>query len=387
MFFYIRKLKRLGVNCDDFDARRKSGIISGIVGVLLNVLLFSGKLAVALTSGSVAIIADAFNNLSDAGSSIIAMVGFKLSGKKPDPEHPFGHGRFEYITGFIVSMVIILMGFELAVSSLRSLGSNENLRFSQPMVVILCASIVVKLYMACYNRLLYKLFKSPSMNATTTDSLSDVIATTAVLASLIISHYTSLNLDSYAGLLVSGFIMYSGISSAKETLEPLLGAPPSREFIAKVESIVMAHPPIVGMHDLVVHDYGPGRLIMSLHAEIPSDIDVFEAHCIIDDLENVLDETLGCEAVIHFDPINVNDKELDRLKAIVEEIVHSISRDITLHDFRHVPGGTHTNLLFDIVVPFNSKLSDEELKLMISDRVETRLPHHNCVIKCDRGCM
>ncbi|MEG1165682.1 MAG: cation diffusion facilitator family transporter [Oscillospiraceae bacterium] len=387
MLFFIRRLILRGHSPTDVDIRSHAGIVSGAVGILLNVLLFLGKLIVALLSNSVAIIADAFNNLSDAGSSVVAMVGFKLSGKKPDPEHPFGHGRFEYVTGFIVSVAIIVMGFQLGVSALKSIGTPSSVTFSVPMVAMLCASIVVKLYMALYNTRLAKLFDSATMKATATDSLSDVVATSAVLISLIISHYTALNLDSYAGLLVSAFIIYSGISAAKDTLEPLLGAPPDKEFVREVEEIVMQHPPIVGMHDLVVHDYGPGRLMLSLHAEVPSDIDVFHAHCIIDDLENVLDEKLGCEAVIHFDPINTNDKELDRLKAIVAEVISGIDGNITMHDFRHVPGETHTNLLFDIVVPFSSKKCDDELKREISRRVAERLPNHLCVIKCDRGCV
>lgn len=384
MLLIIKKLKAMGVSPDDAELRRKYGAMSGMTGIMLNLLLFSGKLAVALASGSVAVIADAFNNLSDAGSSIVTLVGFKLSGKKPDPQHPFGHGRLEYITGFVVSIAIIVMGVELGLKSIRSLGSGETLAFGVSTVAVLTASVAVKLYMALYNFKLAKFFGSAALMAIFTDSLSDSIATTAVLISIIVSHYTSVQLDSYMGILVSVFILYSGISAAKDTLRPLLGTPPEAEFVDKIEKIVLANPAIVGMHDLVVHDYGPGRCMISLHAEVPSDIDVFKAHCIIDDLENEIFQALGCEAVIHFDPIDVNDEKLKQLNAEVYEIVREIDSDISIHDFRYVPGETHTNLLFDIIVPFGMKKCDEELKRKISETVAEKLPNHICIIKCDR---
>lgn len=384
MFYQINKLLKSGADLADPAIRRKYGVISGLAGILLNLLLFAGKLAAALVSGSVSVIADAFNNLSDAGSSIITMVGFKLSGKKPDPEHPFGHGRFEYITGFVVSIAIIIMGFELALSSIRSIGQPSELNFSVMTAVILGVSVLVKLYMAAYNRRLWKLLGSQALKATSADSLGDAASTLAVLAALLISHYTSLHLDSYMGLLVSAFILYSGVTSAKETLEPLLGSPANPELVKDIEGIVLAHDPIVGMHDLVVHDYGPGRLMISLHAEIPSNIDVFSAHELIDDLENELGEKLGCEAVIHFDPIDTDDERLRELKAVVEEAVALIESRLTIHDFRYVPGEGHTNLLFDVVAPFDIQRKDTDLKKEIGAKVAERLPNHICVIKIDR---
>ena len=385
MFFLIRRLeKREGGNYSA-EIRRKFGVISGYVGILLNILLFAGKITVALISGSVAIIADAFNNLSDAGSSIVTIVGFKLSGKKPDPQHPFGHGRFEYITGFIVSIAILFMGFQLAQSSVRSIISPSEVEFSIITVIILAVSILVKLYMALYNRKLSRLFDSAAIAAVEKDSLSDTAATSAVLISLIVSRYTSVSLDSYAGLLVSLFILYSGVMSARDTLAPLLGTPPSKELVDNIEKIVMSDEIIDGMHDLVVHDYGPGRVMISLHAEVSADVDVFKAHSVIDDIEKELQEKLGCEAVIHYDPIDTNDEELKRLKAIVTDIVEEIDERITLHDFRYVPGETHTNLLFDIVVAYGCAKCDEDLKQEISDEVLKRLPNHYCVIKCDRS--
>jgi cation diffusion facilitator family transporter len=352
-------------------------MISGAVGIGFNILLFTGKLMVALMSGSVAIIADAFNNLSDAGSSIVTIVGFKLSGKKPDPQHPFGHGRVEYITGFIVSIVILFMGYELARSSIKGIISPAPIEFRTVTVLVLIVSVCVKLYMGLYNRKLASVFDSAALAAVSRDSFSDVAATSAVLISLIVSHYTTLNLDSWAGLAVSIFIFYSGASSAKDTIAPLLGSPPSAELVSEIENIVMSHQHITGMHDLVVHDYGPGRLMISLHAEVPSSIEVFEAHSVIDDAENELQEKLGCEAVIHFDPIDTDDERLKYLKEIVNETVKGIDGSITIHDFRYVPGKTHTNLVFDIVVQYGCKQCDEELKKQISDEVAKKFPNHN----------
>lgn len=386
MLLRIYKLKQGQNGPFDTRTRLEYGVLSGKVGIFLNLLLFAGKLAAAIVSGSVSIMADAFNNLSDAGSSIVTLIGFKLSGKKPDPQHPFGHGRLEYVSGFIISVFIIVMGFELARSSISSIRSPERVTYSVLIVVILAVSICVKLYMALYNTRLTKLFESPTMKAMATDSLSDVCATSAVLIALLISRRYGWQLDSYMGLLVSLFIFYSGISSAKDTLTPLLGTPPSRELVDKIEAIVMSHkPPITGMHDLVVHNYGPGRLMISLHAEVPSDIGVFEAHCIIDDMETELEEKLSCAAVIHFDPVDTDDEELMYLRSVVEDIVRGVDARITIHDFRYVPGPTHTNLVFDIVVPYGSALCNEEIKQTISDEVAKQLPNHNCVIKCDNS--
>jgi len=385
MFYLIRKMQLKNARPYSANIRRKFGVLSGAVGISFNILLFAAKLTAALLSGSVAIIADAFNNLSDAASSVVTIVGFKLSGKKPDTQHPFGHGRFEYISGFIVSIVIILVGFELAKSSIMGIITPNPVEFSTLTVVILVASMTVKLYMALYNRKLAIIFESATMDAVMQDSRNDVIATGTVLGSLLVSHYTSLSLDSYAGLLVSLFILYSGIMSVKETLTPLLGTPPSMELVSDIEKIVMSHKTIVGMHDLIVHDYGPGRRIISLHAELPSKIEVFEAHSVIDDLENELEEKIGCEAVIHYDPIDTNDEELKRLKAIVADVVNSIDETLAIHDFRYVPGPTHTNLIFDIVVGYSSGECDDELKKQISEEVLKVLPNHYCVIKCDRA--
>lgn len=383
MLFLIRKLKLQGVNVDDTALREKYGALSGIVGIILNLLLFAGKLVIALVTGSVAIIADAFNNLGDAGSSIMMLVGFKLAGKEPDTEHPFGHGRFEYITGLVVSFAIIIMGVELGISSVSSIADPKTVEYSAVTIIILSVSIVAKFYMALYNKGLGKLFNSCALDAVAMDSLADTISTFAVLISLIISTLTGVQLDSYAGLLIAVFILYSGFKSTRETIKPLLGAPPSDEFVNKIEQIVMQNPTIVGMHDLVVHDYGPGRVMISLHAEVPSDIDVFKAHSIIDDIENELGEKLNAEAVIHYDPIDINDEELERLKGIIAEVLKGIDERLSMHDLRYVPGDTHTNLLFDVVVPYDVKMGQAEISRLICSGVLEVLPNHNCVMKFD----
>ena len=385
MLLYLKRLRASGASPTDAALRGRCGVLSGALGIALNIILFAAKLTAALLSGSVAVIADAFNNLGDAGSSVVAMIGFKLSGKKPDLEHPFGHGRVEYITGFVVSIAIILMGFELALSSFKSIGSQEAPEQGMATILILIGSVLVKLYMALYNYKLSKFFGSAAMKATAVDSLSDMISTSAVLAALVISRAAGISLDSYMGLLVSAFILYSGMMSAKDTIAPLLGVPPEQSFVDEIESIVTAEPAVAGMHDLVVHDYGPGRCMISLHAEMPSNIDVFKAHSIIDDLENKLQDSLGCEAVIHFDPIDTDDERLRELKNTVSQTVKELDNSLSIHDFRYVPGDTHTNLIFDVVVPFNLKCRDEELKRKIGEEVSKKLPNHNCVIKCDRS--
>jgi cation diffusion facilitator family transporter len=384
MFILISRLMRSGANLRDPALRKKYGVISGGVGICLNLLLFAGKLMIALASGSVAVIADAFNNLSDAGSSIVTMIGFRLSDKKPDPEHPFGHGRFEYITGFVVSVIIIVMSYELGKSSVESILSPEPVLFNAATATILGVSVAVKLYMALYNYRLFKLFDSAALKATALDSVSDAVSTFVVTGALLISRYPGAQLDGPAGLVVSAFVFYTGFMAAKETLSPLLGNPPRPELVSEIERIVLAHPPIVGIHDLVVHDYGPGRLMISLHAEVPSDIGVFYAHDVIDNVEFVLGQELGCEAVVHFDPIDTNDESLSAKRRTIESIVRGIDERLSIHDFRSVPGQTHTNLLFDVVLPYNFELKDEAVKEERADCVQKLLPNHFCIIKLDR---
>lgn len=363
--------------------RQAYGMLCGLLGIALNLILFAGKAIAGSMSGSIAITADAFNNLSDAGSSLITLIGFKMAGQKPDPSHPFGHGRIEYITGLIVSALILIMGFELATSSIDSILHPQPTDFSILSCVILLCSIVVKAYMAFYNRRTAAKIESAAMKATATDSLSDMAATAVVLVSLLIGHFTSLRVDGWCGLLVSLFILYAGFSSAKETINPLLGQAPDPAMIRRVQEIVMRPAIITGMHDLVIHDYGPGRQMVSLHAEVPVHVDILKAHDVIDNVEKELKEKLGCDAVIHMDPIATDDPATNRLKDAVMELGQAISPQLSIHDFRVVSGDTHTNVIFDAVVPFS--LDAERVKQQLEAGIEA-LPggHYYAVIQIDR---
>ena len=366
------------------DERSAYGIACGALGIALNLLLFAIKLLAGLISGSVAIMADAFNNLSDAGSSLVTLFGFHLSSKKADPEHPFGHGRAEYISGLAVSALVLLMGFELAKSSIEKILNPTEVSFSLLTGAILVISIIIKLYMALYNHKYGKKFGSAPLLATAVDSLSDTVSTLAVLVCMIISQFTALSLDGPCGLLVALFIFKAGFGAAKETIDPLLGKAPDKEFVKKIESLVLSHEGISGVHDLIVHDYGPGRRIISLHAEIPSDADILAAHDLIDNIENELADSLSCTAVIHMDPIDVSDPETVALKHEIEQLVTQIDCDIRIHDFRVVKGDTHTNCIFDAVIPQNIP-TDAEARELISSAVRKKHPDHNCKITIDRN--
>lgn len=378
--FFIRE------ESDKGKIRQAYGMLCGVIGIVLNVILFVGKLLAGMFSNSIAITADAFNNLSDAGSSFVTLVGFKLAGAKPDPEHPFGHGRIEYVSGLVVSAAILLMAYELIRDSIGKILHPEETEFSILVVVILVVSILVKLYMSYYNRSIGNQIGSAAMKATATDSLSDTCATTVVLVATLIGHFTGIYIDGWCGALVGIFILYAGISAAKETLDPLLGQPPEEEFVEQIDCIVMAHDEIRGMHDLIVHDYGPGRRMISLHAEVPAEGDILKIHDLVDNIENELRTKLGCDATIHMDPIVTADEQINGLKTTVTAIVKGIDEVITLHDFRVVTGPTHTNLIFDVMVPFKFRLEDEELVQMIQKKVKEELGNsYYAVLKVDKA--
>lgn len=371
-------------NVEDHDVRHAYGVLCGGVGVVLNLILFGIKVFAGSISGSVAIVADAINNLSDAGSSVITMVGFKMAGRKPNPEHPFGHGRIEYVTGLIVSFLIILMGFELGESSLDKIINPESVDFAAISIVILIVSVGIKLYMYCYNKKTAELIKSQAMQATAMDSFTDSISTCVVLFCMLVSSYTGVQLDGWCGLLVALFILYTGITSAKDTISPLLGARPEKEFVDKIEQFAMSYEDIKGIHDLIVHDYGPGRMMISFHAEVPADGDILQLHDMIDNVEQKLRDILGCEAVIHMDPIVVNDETTTKMRTYVEGVVKGINESLTMHDFRMVEGPSHTNLIFDVVVPHDVKMSDDEVKDKICEKIEEIPGKYFAVIKIDK---
>ena len=384
----ISLLARLFVKTDGRDpaaVRKAYGILCGAVGIGFNVLLFLGKFFAGTIAGSIAITADAFNNLSDAGSSFVTMLGFQLAGQKPDSDHPFGHGRIEYLSGLAVSMLILLMGFELARSSLDKILHPEPVDSSPLVIAILCVSIAVKLYMAFYNHRLGKQLNSAAMEATGADSLSDSVATSAVLLATLVGHFTGWMIDGWCGILVAAFILWSGFNAAKDTIDPLLGTPPTPEFVDEIKDLVMAHPAIVGIHDLIVHDYGPGRVMISLHAEVSASADVLDLHDEIDNVEKELQEKLGCHAVIHMDPIVIDDGITQETRKRVADLVRCIDDQISIHDFRMVVGPTHTNVIFDAVVPFGFRLSNSEVASKIQSAVRTLDGNYFAVVNVEQS--
>ena len=370
---------------EDGAVRRAWGALCGFVGIGLNILLFAGKLVAGTLSGSIAITADAFNNLSDAGSSVVTLLGFRLAGKKPDAGHPFGHGRLEYVSGLIVAGLILLMGAELAKSSVDKILHPEAVTFSWLAAGILLASIGVKLYMYLYNRAVGKKIKSAAMSATAADSLSDTAATSAVLLAMVIGKLTDVQLDGWVGLVVALFILWSAVQAARDTISPLLGQAPDPMLVKEIESLVMAHDTVVGIHDLVVHDYGPGRCIISLHAEVPADEQVLELHDVIDNIEEELAQKLHCEAVIRMDPVVVGDPAVAALHQQVEALVKTIELRITIHDFRMVPGQTHTNVIFDAVIPFDERLTRQQVADRIRQMVSEMEGDYRAVVKVENS--
>ena len=375
-------------NCDkveNSEVRRAWGALCGFVGIGLNLLLFAGKLAAGTLSGSIAVTADAFNNLSDAGSSVVTLLGFRLAGRKPDADHPFGHGRMEYISGLVVAGLILLMGAELAKSSFEKILHPEAVSFSWLAAAILLVSIGVKVYMYLYNKAVGKKIRSAAMSATAADSLSDTVATAAVLAAMLIGRLTNVQPDGWVGLLVALFILWSAVQAARDTVSPLLGQSPDPMLVKEIEALVMAHDTVVGVHDLVVHDYGPGRRIISLHAEVPADGQVLALHDVIDNIEAELSRKLHCEAVIHMDPVVVGDPQVNALHEKVAELVRTIDPRITIHDFRIVPGTTHTNLIFDAVIPFDERLTRPQVAAQICQLVQELDGHYRAVVKIENS--
>ncbi len=357
-------------NTDSEKLRQTYGMVCSGAGIALNILLFVIKFTAGSLSGAISVTADAFNNLSDSGSSLITMFGFRLAAKKPDPGHPFGHGRIEYLSGIAVSILIVLMGFELLTSSVNKIITPEAPQVSLLVFIILIISIAVKFYMFLYNRKYGKKFNSRAMIATATDCLSDMISTSVVFISMLLTYFTDINIDAYCGLAVAVFILIAGVKSAYETIGPLLGQPPEPEFVRQIEDIVMSGKDVLGVHDLIVHDYGPGRCMISLHAEVPASGNILDIHDEIDNLEKELGEKLGCVAVIHMDPIQTDNETAVKLKAVAEEKCREIYEDIKLHDFRIVEGNTHTNMIFDVVVPHSFSIGDAELKAEIEKKIK-----------------
>lgn len=369
----------------DAERRGAYGTLCGFLGVGLNLLLFGIKLACGIASSSIAVTADALNNLSDAGSSIVTLLGFHLAGQKPDKEHPFGHGRMEYVSGFVVAVVIILMGYELVKSSVNRIITPEPVEMNLLVFILLGVSICVKLYMVFYNRKVGRQINSAAMLATADDSRNDCIATTAVLFSGVAGKIFDVQIDGICGLLVGLFVLYSGICTARQTISPLLGERPSEDFVKDIERLVLANKTIQGIHDLVIHDYGPGRRMISLHAEVPADGDFIKLHELIDNVEREIEEKLHSEIVIHMDPIANNDAAVNEIRDKVYAAVKGIDEHLSMHDFRMVPGEGTTRLLFDVVVPVGFVQTNAELISAIEVEIKKLNSTYAPLIRIDKS--
>ena len=368
----------------DAAVRRAYGMLCSLTGIGLNVLLFLGKYLAGRLSGSIAMTADAFNNLSDAGSSVITLLGFRMAAKKPDPGHPFGHGRIEYLSGVAVSIIIIVVGVQLGLESIDKIMNPQPVDAGLLPMLVLVASICVKGYMFAYNRGIGRKINSPGMAATAMDSLSDSIATSVVLISMLLSRFAGVNADGWGGIAVACFIIFSGFKAAKETLSPLLGNPPDPQLVHDITNIVLSHSEVMNVHDLIVHDYGPGRLMVSLHAEVPGNGNIYALHGTIDTIEYELSSKLGCDAVIHMDPVSPDGTKTAHMRDELAEAAKSIDPRLSIHDFRIVDGPTHTNVIFDAVLPNDSKLTEEEAVAQLEALVHSLWQNSHPKVHIDR---
>ena len=364
--------------------RRRYGTMVSVIGILMNVLLFLGKAAAGFFFGSVSVMADAINNLSDAGSSAISFISFKISAKPADRSHPFGHARIEYVASMIVSFLIMLIGFELLRESATKIFAPAAPDKSVITLVILGVSIAVKLWLGFFNRRIGKKIDSSVMRATAMDCFSDALATTAVLVSALLFFFWGINIDAYMGVLVAVLIIVAGIKILNETKNSILGEAPKKETLDGIKAIVDEYEGVLGIHDMVVHNYGPGRIIASFHAEVDGAGNIFEAHDMIDNIEKRISEEMGIQCTIHLDPIVVDDERINAMKAIVTSAVSEIDERIKIHDFRFVEGVTHSNFIFDVAVPFEIKLSDAEIREAISRKISDIDASYFCVITVDR---
>ncbi len=371
-------------NVQDSSVRAAYGKLSGWVGIICNLLLCAGKFIAGFISGSVSITADAANNLSDASSSIISLLGFKLAEKEADEDHPYGHARYEYISGFIIAVLVLFIGVELLKSSISKIIEPTAVEFSWVTIGVLASSILVKLWMMLFNMKTGRLISSQTLTATAADSRNDCISTLAVLIAALISHFASIELDGWMGILVAAFILYSGIGLVRDAMSPLLGKAPEPEMVEDIRRRVMSYEGVLGTHDLMVHDYGPGRVFASVHVEMAAENDVLESHDIIDNIERDFLAS-GLNLVVHFDPIVTSDSAVGDTRREIADIVRNIDERLTIHDLRMVPGPTHTNVIFDCVVPHKFSLSEDELTAEISRFVKQAHPDYFCVITVENN--
>lgn len=380
----LRLFIQKGADPGNPQTRERYGSLSGGVGIFLNMILFLGKLVSGLVTGSIAITADALNNLSDAATSIITLLGFRFAGQKADEAHPFGHGRAEYLTGLLVALGILLMGAEVLKSSVQKLFQPEQVAFSWLAVVILALAIAVKLWMYFFNRTLGHAIQSPAMLATAADSLSDGLSTAVVLGATLAGHWLNVYIDPFAGLIVGAFILKTGLETAKDTLDPLLGRPMDPALALEIDTLVHGHTQIMGIHDLVYHDYGPGRAMMSFHAEVPADGNLLELHDVVDQIEREIRQTYHIDTVIHMDPV-VCDERTTALRQQVAQLAADIDPAIAIHDFRITAGPKHTNLIFEVTTPYDFHLSDQALEQALIKAIKGLSQNYYAVIQVERS--
>ena len=363
--------------------RGKYASLAGFTGITLNLLLFIGKLVLGLVAASVAMIADAFNNISDAGSAIVTLIGFRLASKHVDKEHPLGHGRLEYVSAFIVDMIIILVGFELFKGSVDKIVNPVMPVIGNATLIVLGVAILVKIWLFFFYRKIGNKIRSTAIKAAAFDSLADCIATGLVLICAVIARVWNIAIDGWAGVLVAGFIFYTGVKAAKETIDLLLGSPPDKEFIDGIYEFVKAYPSIVGIHDVMVHDYGPGRQIVSFHAEVPSDFDINLAHEEVDRLERDMHKKFGCIVTVHLDPIVVGDETVNELRTLAEACAKEVNETFSIHDFRMTKGEKDINLIFDLVLPVDCAICEANAEKEVAELIRKKNPDCNCVIKAE----
>lgn len=381
----VRHFVRMSEQTDDPAVRMRYGQFAGIVGIICNVMLCLGKGAIGLVSGSVSIVADAVNNLSDAASNIVSLLGFKLASRPADPEHPYGHGRYEYLAGLVVAALVLAIGINLAWSSVQKIIAPSPTEFSGALVAVLVLSIAVKLWMAAFNRSIGRRINSDTLEATAVDSRNDVISTAAVLACACISRATGVDLDGWAGLAVGAFICWSGAGLLRDTVSPLLGQAPSPELVEHIHDKILSYPGVLGTHDLMVHDYGPGRQFASAHVEMAAEADPLESHDLIDNIEQDFKMEDGLIVTLHYDPIVTDDPEVRDMRHWISHAVEEIDPRITVHDLRCVPGPTHTNVIFDCVRPAGSALSSDELRERVARLVQGHYPRTIAKITVDES--
>ena len=384
--FLIKRFVKNHEETSDGNVRQAYGYLGGFIGVIANVLLFAGKLSVGLFINSIAVMADAINNLTDAASSVITLVGFKITNKPADREHPFGHGRIEYISALIVSFLVIMVGFEFIKSSAERVMNPKVVSFNWMTLALLSFSIVLKVWLSFFNRKLGRAIGSKAMEATAMDSLSDVITTSVVLVSLVLSIWITFPIDGYIGIAVALFIMYSGFNLTKETLNPLLGDAPDLEFVNEIMAKTLAYEKVIGVHDIIVHNYGPNRCVVSLHAEIPASMDITTAHDLIDKAEQEISEEMGIHLVMHMDPINTDDKVVQKVQQQIVSVLIECGMELSIHDLRIVGDDCHCKVIFDMVIPYEVAERDEKkVAKDVAKAIKEKYPEYSAIIKIDRS--